>query len=50
MNHKVADDLKGRREFLRAVFPAGVLICFGGPLLTLAQEKEKGKPSVQPLG
>jgi hypothetical protein len=49
MNLKGADDLKGRREFLRAVFPAGVLICFGGPLWSLAQEKEKEKPSAQPL-
>ena len=49
MNSKVVDDLKSRREFLRAVFPAGALLCFGGPLLSFAQEKDKAKPSAQPL-
>ena len=49
MNSQVAVDLKGRREFLRAVFPAGAFLCFGGPLLSFAQEKEKPKPSARPL-
>jgi len=49
MNSQVAADLKGRREFLRAVFPAGAFLCFGASLLSFAQEKEKPKPSAQPL-
>jgi len=49
MNSRATDLLKGRREFLRAAFPAGAFLCFGGPLLTLAQEKEKERPSAQPL-
>jgi hypothetical protein len=39
---------QGRRNFLRAVFPAGALLCFGGPVISFAQEKEKGKPAVPP--
>jgi len=49
MKSRATDLLKGRREFLRLAFPAGALLCFGGPCLTLAQEKEKQKPSAQPL-
>jgi hypothetical protein len=35
---------KGRRDFLRAVVPAGALFCLGGPVISLAQEK--GRPAV----
>ena len=49
MNPRINDLSNGRREFLRALLPTGALVCLGGPFLAPAQEKEKAKPSVQPL-
>jgi hypothetical protein len=49
MNPKPTELFKGRREFLQAVFPFGAFLCFGGTVLSFAQEKEKKQPSAEPL-
>jgi hypothetical protein len=49
MNAQLLDTRRGRREFLRGLIPAGACLCFSGPLLAGAQEREKAKPSAQPL-
>jgi L-2-amino-thiazoline-4-carboxylic acid hydrolase len=49
MNPPIYDPGKGRRDFLRALLPAGALVCLGGPVLSWAQEKEKAKPAAEPL-
>jgi hypothetical protein len=47
MKPRTTDLSKGRRDFLRAAWPAGALVCLGGPLLAWGQEKGKAKPSSQ---
>jgi hypothetical protein len=49
MNPGLNDVFNSRRDFLRALLPTGALVCLGGPVLSRAQEKEKGKPAAEPL-